>query len=489
MKYKKNSCNNYNILPKINFIKKSIYLIGIGGIGMCGIAKILIKLGYKVSGSDIIETYTIKDLILLGAKIYLGHNNTEHISKTDIVVISTAIKPNNPELLFAINNNMYIMHRAHMLSELMKYYYNIIVCGTHGKTTTTAMICEIFQLLKQHPTFINGGIIKKTKLYANLGNSKYFITEADESDKSFLYFNPIINVITNIDNEHLECYANNIELLKEHFLKLMEKVPFYGCNIICIDNNHIMQLIHNNNIKNNIITYGFKNNAHYQLTNYIQKNNTSTFNITNIQQNMTWLIKLNIPGIHNALNATAAFITSQYIGLKNSQIITALEQYSGTQRRYDIRGYFKYNFNKFHGKVVIIDDYGHHPTEIKMTIQTIRYSWPKYRLIMIFQPHKYSRIKNLLQEFVQILSTVDNLFILDVYSAGEQYLKDANSYILYKKIKKLGIVIPVLSKWYNYYDLITSISTVLKGKDILLFQGAGDINCLSSLLIKNKFKI
>ncbi|QJC30768.1 UDP-N-acetylmuramate--L-alanine ligase [Enterobacteriaceae endosymbiont of Macroplea appendiculata] len=488
MKIKNKNNNKHMIFSHYNNVR-SIYFIGIGGIGMCGIAKILLQLGYHISGSDLIMNIRMQELILLGAKIYLGHNNFSKIKDMDIIVFSTAIKLNNPELVFAKQNNILVLHRAIILADLMKCYYNLIVSGTHGKTTTTAMIIEIFLSLQKNPTFINGGVIKKTNLYANLGTDQYFITEADESDKSFLSFNPIINITTNIDFEHLEYYKNNINVLKDNFITFFNKVPFYGCNILCIDNIHIRHLLKEQRIHKPVITYGFHKSATIQIYNYIQNKHTCTFNMIDktYNHNNIFQLTLNIPGKHNALNATASFALARYINFDTYDIIHALKQYSGVKRRYDIIGEYIIYQNNNKQYIKIMDDYGHHPTEINNTIKTIRQHWPKYHLIMVFQPHKYSRIHNLLDDFIKILATVDTLFILDVYSAGEAYSNIANSNILYKKIKKLNKINIFLGKWINYNDMIKEIYSKLFKKNILLFQGAGDINKLSSLLLQNKF--
>ncbi|QJC28104.1 UDP-N-acetylmuramate--L-alanine ligase [Enterobacteriaceae endosymbiont of Plateumaris braccata] len=475
------------ITPKMDNIH-NIHFIGIGGFGMGGIAYILVKQGYKISGSDIISNEITNSLISLGVKIYFQHN-AKNINNTNVVVVSSAIKDNNPEIIAAKKNNIIIISRAKMLSEIMRFYYSITITGSHGKTTTTAMIYYIYSLLGFDPTFINGGILKKSSLYAHLGKSKYFIAEADESDASFLNLRPIINVITNIEDEHLEYYQYNIEILKKNFLNYLKNIPFYGCIIICIDNLAIRDLLKNNLIHNNIITYGFSKDADIKIYNYQQCNLKSKFNLLKVKENISLEVSLNLPGKHNVLNATAAFAVSSYTGMNYKNILKALENFSGIKRRFDILGTFEYKKNNLINNITLIEDYGHHPTEINVTINTVREIWPQKKIIMIFQPHRYSRTANLLNKFIKTLSTVDVLFILNVYSAGEDYISGGDSISLYKGIKNYGKINPIFGLGKNYHEIIINLYSKFTKNDILLIQGAGDINKISSLLVKKKFKL
>ncbi|QJC29001.1 UDP-N-acetylmuramate--L-alanine ligase [Enterobacteriaceae endosymbiont of Plateumaris rustica] len=483
-----------NFLKKVNYITpkmdniKNIHFVGIGGSGMGGIAYILVKKGYKVSGSDIISNTITNNLISLGVKIYFQHN-INNINNVNVLVVSSAIKNNNPEIIAAKKKNIIIISRAKMLFEIMRFYYGITITGSHGKTTTTAMIYYIYSLLGLDPTFINGGILKKSELYAYLGTSKYFITEADESDASFINLRPIINIITNIEDEHLDFYQNNIEILKKKFLYFLKKIPFYGCIIVCIDNTSIRNLIKNNLIHNNIITYGFSKDADVRIYNYQQNGLKSKFFLLKTKENISLEVNLNLPGYHNVLNATAAFTVSSYIGIRNKDILKALENFPGIKRRFDILGTFKYKKNNLIGNVILIEDYGHHPTEINITINTIRTVWPRKKIIMIFQPHRYSRTINLFNKFIRVLSNVDVLYILNVYSAGEDYIIGGDSISLFNGIKNYGKIIPIFGIWKNYNEIILSLYSKLTGNDILLIQGAGDINNISSLLVKKKFKL
>ncbi|QJC32014.1 UDP-N-acetylmuramate--L-alanine ligase [Enterobacteriaceae endosymbiont of Donacia versicolorea] len=491
MKYNIYKKKNIYQIPKMTNIRH-IYFIGIGGSGMSGIAKILAKQGYKVSGSDLLNNFNIQNLISLNIKIYFNHNEKNIINKNiDLIVVSNAIKNNNLELIVAKKLNIIVINRIQMLAELMRFSYGITVTGTHGKTTTTAIIYKIYKLAGLNPTFINGGILKNSKEYSYLGSSKYFITEVDESNKFFSNLRPIINVITNIENEHLEYYNNNIKILKKTFLKFLKKIPFYGCIVICIDNKNNYNLIKENRnfLKSKIITYGFHKSADIRLINFTQNIYGSKFYILDKKKLLNLKINLKIFGYHNALNATAAFIVSSYIGLKYSIILKTLKEFEGIKRRFDILGILPY-YNKINTKknTIIIDDYGHHPTEINVTIKTIRNIWPNRKLIMVFQPHRFSRTLNLLDKFVKILSKVDILFLLEIYSAGENLIKNINSKNLCKKIKKLRLISPILIRSNNYNNIINIIFKKLKGNEILIFQGAGDINNISSFFIKKNLK-
>ncbi|QJC34846.1 UDP-N-acetylmuramate--L-alanine ligase [Enterobacteriaceae endosymbiont of Donacia piscatrix] len=481
---------NFQKILKIKNIKH-IYLIGIGGSGMGGIAKILIKKGYKVSGSDLISNFITKNLISLGITIYFKHEIKNITNNIDLIVKSSAIKNNNPELIIAKKLNITIISRVEMLAELMKFYYKITITGTHGKTTTTAMVYEIYKLSGLDPTFINGGILKYSKEYAYLGSGKYFIAEADESDKSFLYLKPTINIVTNLEKEHLDYYNNSIEILKKTFLKFLKKIPFYGCIVICIDNNNNYDLIKKNKLsfRQNIITYGFHKNADIQLYNYKQNGYKSQFYILEKKTCLSFKINLSIPGYHNALNATAAYVVSKFNGLNNRIILKSLKNFRGIIRRFDIlTTIYPPKKIKYQHDIIIINDYGHHPTEIDMTINTARKIWPNRNLIMVFQPHRYSRTKILLNYFIKVLSKVDKLFLLKVYPAGENFIKNADSKYLSKKINKLGIIISQFINLKDYCNIAYYIFSKLRGNEILIFQGAGDINNISSFFINKKFQ-
>nr|WP_261979397.1 UDP-N-acetylmuramate--L-alanine ligase [Buchnera aphidicola] len=448
-------------------------------------ALILLKLGHKISGSDLLNNSITKELINLGAKIYFEHSS-KNIQNVDFIIKSSAILSINQELVAAQKLGIPVLLRAEMLEILMQYKFGIAISGTHGKTTTTSMISDIFIQNGLNPTVINGGLIKSIHSYAKLGSSCYFIVEADESDSSFLYLNPTISIVTNIESDHMDYYNNSFEKLKKTFLNFLKKIPLYGTAIVCIDNKTISKIL--SNIRCKIITYGFNENADIQIVSYKQHLFTGYFKI--IIKNQDHLnIKLNIPGKHNALNAAAAISLAIHIGIKKHDIIASLKKFQGTCRRFEFLGYFliKNNIgNNFN--TMLIDDYGHHPTALSETIETIRISWPKKNLIMIFQPHRYTRTHYLYDNFIKVLSQVDILVILKVYSANEKFITKRNSFSLYKDIKNLN---KIYVKYITDYNLILDIIIPkLNGNDIILIQGAGNIDdIINKFLIKNTKKV
>lgn len=480
---------NVNDIKNINFFSsdkkkiKNIHLIGIGGAGMGGIALILLKLGYKVSGSDLLKNTITKKLIKLGANIYFQHSK-KHVKNVDFIIKSSAISSKNKEILAAKKYNIPILLRAEMLQTLMKFKTGIAISGTHGKTTTTSMISDICIKSGLNPTCINGGLIKSINSYAQLGSSRYFIVEADESDSSFLYLNPTIVIVTNIEKDHMD-YYNSFQKLIETFLKFLKKIPLYGTAIICIDNFPIHDV--SSKIKCKIITYGFNENADIRISGYQQHAFLGKFTLI-IKKHIELNIKLNIPGKHNALNAAASVAFSISQGLKNDDIISVLKNFQGTSRRFEYLGYFLIKKNKIeNNRFMLIDDYGHHPTELSKTINTIRISWPKKQLIMIFQPHRYTRTYNLYDDFVKVLSKVDVLLMLNVYPANEKFISGADSFSLCQDIKKIGKNDVHLISDHNF--IFDALIPKLKGNDIVLIQGAGNIeNIVNKKLIEKKRK-
>lgn len=473
-------------IKKNNFFKEKkfekIHLIGIGGSGMNGIALILLNLGYKVSGSDLLNNSTIKNLKNMGAVIYLKHCK-KNIKNVDFVIKSSAILSSNPEIQESKKKNIPILLRAEMLQVLMQFKYGIAISGTHGKTTTTSIIFDIFNENHLNPTVVNGGLIKSINSHAKLGTSNYFISEADESDQSFLYLKPKIAILTNIESDHINHYNDDFLLLKKTFLKFLNQLPSNGIAIVCIDDSNIRDILPK--IKCKVITYGFHKNSEIRIVNYKQYLFVGYFTI--IRRNKKKIkVTLNIPGKHNALNATAAFSLALLKKIPHYNIIKSLKKFQGTQRRFEYLGIYNIKKNNIESKkTILIDDYGHHPTELLKNIQTIKTSWPQKRLIMIFQPHRYTRTYNLYKDFVKVLSKVDVLLILNVYSACEKKIPGADSFSLYndiKRIKKINIIL------VNNPNLILNfLFSVLKGNDIILLQGAGNIKeIIKKKLLKNK---
>ncbi|WP_422667155.1 UDP-N-acetylmuramate--L-alanine ligase [Buchnera aphidicola] len=461
---------------------KNIHLIGIGGSGMNGVAVILLQLGYKISGSDILNSIIIQNLIQKGAKIYFNHSEN-NVKNADLIIISSAISYNNPEIISAQKKNIPIFHRAEIIQKLMKYKFGIAISGTHGKTTTTSMIVDIYINSGKDPTFINGGLIKSINAYAQLGLSNDFIVEADESDASFLFLKPNIIIITNIESDHIDYYNGSFCKLKETFFQFINNLSKDSIIIICIDNIILKNFLPK--IQCNIITYGFNKNANIRIVQYKQYNFISQFII--IRKNKLPLsIKLNMPGKHNALNATAAVALAIHKGIKKKYIIQSLKNFKGTHRRFEFVGTFHTNktITMKNKKNILIDDYGHHPTEIYETIKTIRNSWPNKRLIMIFQPHRYTRTHYLYNDFIKVLSQVDDLIILDVYSANEPIIVGADSNSLCLDINKLNKIHATLLS--DPKMILNVLNNKLCGNNIVLVQGAGNIDKIVKYLFPTK---
>lgn len=466
-----------------NKLLNKIHFIGIGGSGMNGIALILLQLGYKISGSDISKTLITQKLVKLGAIIYFQHSK-KNIENIDLIVISSAISLTNPEIIEAKKKNIPILLRAEMLQILMQYKFGIAISGTHGKTTTTAMIFDIFHENKLDPTAINGGLIKSINSYSKLGYSNYLIAEADESDGSFLYLTPKTIIVTNIEPDHMNYYNNDFNLLKKSFLKFINTIPLNSTVILCIDNNAIKDIIPK--IKCKIITYGFDKTAEIHISYYKQNNFISNFTLVRKNQSNLKVI-LKIPGKHNALNAAAAVAVAINQNIPDQNILKSLKNFQGTCRRFEYFGKISIKTKKiFKKNIMLIDDYGHHPTELLENIKTIRTSWPKKNLIMIFQPHRYTRTYNLYNDFIKVLSQVDTLLILNVYSANENIISGANSKSLYNDIKKTKNMNIVFIE--NYKLILNFIVHYLNGNDIILIQGAGNIENLANKIFVQKNK-
>lgn len=464
------------MIPEMKKVKH-IHFVGIGGAGMSGIAEVLLNEGYIISGSDLNHNAVTQRLAEKGATIYLGHKK-ENIENTDVVVISSAINKDNIEVATAYEKRIPVIRRAEMLAELMRYRFGIAIAGTHGKTTTTAMITEIYAQAKLDPTFINGGLVKSTGTHANLGSSRYLIAEADESDASFLHLHPMIAVVTNIEADHMDTYAGNIDNLKRAFIDFLRNIPFYGLAILCFDDPVVREILPS--LDRRVLTYGFDGSADVVITSYQQVGLQGYFIVQ--RPNLPLLnVTLNAPGKHNALNATAAIIAATEEGICDNDILTALAQFHGTGRRFEILT----KIEKGDGDVLVVDDYGHHPSEVDVTIDAAKAGFPDRRLVMLFQPHRYSRTRDLKDDFIKVLAKVDKLFLLDVYSAGEDPIEGADSFSLCEAIKK-----------YCHVDIIyvpdvaalpTLMKTHLQGGDLLLTQGAGSIGKIARELIKTGF--
>jgi len=470
-------------VPEMRRVKQ-IHFVGIGGTGMCGIAEVLVNQGYAISGSDIRHSDVTHRLAEKGVKIFIGHHE-KNINGASVVVQSTAIKNENPEISKAHSERVPVVRRAEMLAELMRYRHGIAIAGTHGKTTTTSLIASVLGEAGMDPTFVIGGLLNSAGTNAQLGESRYLVAEADESDASFLHLQPMVSVVTNIDADHLETYGGDFEKLKTTFVEFLHNLPFYGLAVVCGDDPVVKELIPR--ISRSIITYGFDEGNDYKIYDVSQSKGISSFKVRrkNIENDLS--ITLSMPGIHNALNATAAIAVATDEGVSESAIKAGLESFQGVGRRFEILGEHKLVEQ---GAVMLVDDYGHHPREVMATINSARSGWPDRRLVMVYQPHRYTRTRDLFEDFVEVLSKVDQLILLDVYPAGEAPIVGADSRSLSRSIRNRGDVDPVFVKTID--DVPEVLSKVLGAGDILVTQGAGNVSQLSrdllGCVIKNNGK-
>ncbi len=460
------------LVPEMRRVKR-IHFIGIGGTGMCGIAEVLLNLSYQITGSDMKAGASTQRLEKLGATVFIGHA-ADNIRGVDVVVVSTAVRENNPEVIAAREARIPIVRRAEMLAELMRYRHGIAIAGTHGKTTTTTMIATIFAEAELDPTFVIGGLVNSAGSNARLGESRYLIAEADESDASFLHLQPLVSVVTNIEADHMDTYGGDFSVLKKTFVEFLHNLPFYGIAVLCIDDPVIREMIPS--ISRSVITYGFSDDADFRIDDWRKDGMQSNFRVTKQKTGETFAIELHIPGKHNVLNATAALAVANDEGIAHEKIIAGLARYQGVGRRFQIYG----DLPVQGGTATLVDDYGHHPTEVAATVGGVRQAWPERRLVMVYQPHRYTRTRDLYEDFAAVLSSVDVLLMLDVYSAGEDPIAGADSRSLCRSIRSRGKVEPV------FVEKIEQIAEVLKGVvqagDIVLTQGAGNIGAIAAEL-------
>ncbi|MGF1870679.1 UDP-N-acetylmuramate--L-alanine ligase [Photobacterium indicum] len=459
------------MVPEMRRVER-IHFVGIGGAGMSGIAEVLVNEGYRISGSDLAPNAVTDSLTRKGAEIFFGHA-ADNVNGASVVVVSTAIAQDNPELVAARELRIPVVRRAEMLAELMRYRHGIAIAGTHGKTTTTALMTQIYFEAGLDPTFVNGGLVKSAGTNARLGCSRYLIAEADESDASFLHLQPMVSVVTNIEADHMDTYGGDFEVLKQTFIDFLHNLPFYGLAVMCVDDPVVRDLLPR--IGRQIITYGFSDDADVRIVEYRQYAHQGHFTILRAGK-PDLNVKLNIPGKHNALNATAAVAVATEEGVDDDAIIRALLEFEGTGRRFDHLG----EFETGNGSVMLVDDYGHHPSEVDVTIQAARAGWEKKRLVMIFQPHRYSRTRDLYEDFAHVLEQVDVLLMLDVYSAGEVAIPGADGRSLCRTIRGRGKIDPIFVPTHE--DLPSVLANILQNDDLLLTQGAGDVGKIARQL-------
>lgn len=478
MKQKESAIKTQHMSPiKVPEMRRvrCIHFVGIGGAGMGGIAEVLLNEGYQITGSDIGENPVVKRLRNLGAIITIGHHS-DNVDGASVIVVSTAINQDNPELLQATKLRIPVVRRAEMLAELMRFRHGVAIAGTHGKTTTTSLIASIFAEGDLDPTFVIGGLLNSAGTNARLGSSRYLIAEADESDASFLHLQPMVAVITNIDEDHMETYQGDFEKLKGTYVEFLHNLPFYGLAVVCLDNPVVREILPR--IARQVITYGFSSDADVVATNFQQKAGLSFFSVER-KGHPTLDLSVNLPGQHNVLNALASIAVATDEGVEDQAIDTALANFAGIGRRFEQLA----DLSTEKGKMVLVDDYGHHPSEVKATIKAMRNGWPEKRLVMVFQPHRFSRTRDLYEDFVEVLSEVDCLLLLDVYAAGEAPLLNADSKSLARSIRQRGQVEPI---YVSDTDKLAELLVAqLQDGDMVITQGAGNIGAVARSLVAN----
>ncbi|MBT8438992.1 MAG: UDP-N-acetylmuramate--L-alanine ligase [Gammaproteobacteria bacterium] len=456
---------------EMGFVRR-IHFVGIGGVGMNGIAKVLLNLGYDVSGSDIRKNAATEKLEDSGAKIFIGHDGS-HIEGADAVVVSTAINPENPELLAANEKLIPVVRRAEMLAELMRFRYGIAVAGTHGKTTTTSLIASLLTVGGLDPTYVIGGRLNSAGTYAHLGESDFLVAEADESDASFLHLLPMLSVVTNIDADHMETYGGDFATLRKTFIEFLHNLPFYGLAIVCIDDENIRDIL--GEIGRQVKTYGLSEDADIRALNVCQSGYQTNFDVQ-LKAGETFSICLNMPGTHNVLNELAGISVALELGVSVENICQALNEFEGVGRRFQVRT----DCQVGEDNIMLIDDYGHHPSEVAATIEAVRNGWPEKRLVLAFQPHRYSRTQEQFDDFVKVLSAVDVLIVSEVYPAGESPIQGADGRALVQAIRARGQVEPIFLD--DIHELPALLDGLIKQDDIVLTSGAGDIGAVAAEL-------
>ena len=458
---------------------KQIHFVGIGGSGMCGIAEVLLNHGYAISGSDINATAVTERIQAMGAKVIMGHA-ASNIEGASVVVISSAIKAGNPEVVAANEHRIPVIARAEMLAEIMRFRHGIAVAGTHGKTTTTSLAASVLAVAGLDPTFVIGGKLNSAGTNAKMGASRYLVAEADESDASFLHLTPMVAIVTNIDADHMHTYGGDFGKLKQTFVDFLHNLPFYGTAVMCIDDPVVREIIPL--IGRRVVTYGFSEEADVRAEIVHQQQIQTRFKVYRGSGHKELEINLNMPGRHNVLNALATIAVATDEGIDDQSIIEGLASFQGVGRRFQVYGDFEIPKS---GKVTLIDDYGHHPSEVAATVKAIREGWSGKRLVAIFQPHRYTRTLELYEDFVQVLSEVDVLLLMDVYPAGEKEIPGADGRSLCRSIRQRGQLDPI------FVDRGKDIRPILKGilqdGDLLLAQGAGDIGAVVASLAESGF--
>jgi UDP-N-acetylmuramate--alanine ligase len=444
----------------------TIHFVGIGGSGMSGIAEVLINLGYAVQGSDLKAGAVTRRLESLGAGVFIGHR-AENVAGADVVVVSSAINRENPEVAQALAQRIPVVKRAEMLGELMRFRYSIAVAGTHGKTTTTSLVASVLAEGGEDPTFVIGGRLKSAATNARLGAGRYLVAEADESDASFMHLQPVIAIVTNVDADHLGTHGGDFGKLKASFVEFLHNLPFYGLAVICADDPEARALIPQ--IARPYLTYGLTDGVDVRAVNVQRRGAQSTFDVLRAGTTQPLPITLNLPGRHNVLNALSAIAVATELEIDDAAIQRALANFQGIDRRLQVLG----DVQTARGRVTLVDDYGHHPTEIAATLEAARQAWQGRRIVLAFEPHRYTRTRDLLDDFAQVLSTADALVVAEVYPAGEAPIPGADGKALCRAIRSRGAVEPVLLKSLDQLPQV--LAGIVRDGDVVLTMGAGSI--------------
>jgi UDP-N-acetylmuramate--alanine ligase len=466
----------YYEVPEMRRIRR-IHFIGIGGAGMSGIAEVLINQGYDISGSDLKESSVTQRLAGLGARIFFGHG-ADNVMGADVVVNSSAVDESNPEMKAARDNRIPVVRRAEMLGELMRYRHGIAVAGTHGKTTTTSLLASVLAAADRHPTFIIGGLVNSAGSNAQLGESRYLVAEADESDASFLHLQPMVAIVTNIDADHMDTYEGDFSKLKQTFIEFLHNLPFYGLAVVCGDDPVVRDILPE--VARPVITYGLGEDCDLRAVNIRQDKMFSEFDVVRRDEAEVLSVRLNIPGVHNILNALAVIAVARDEGVSDDAIVAGLGNFAGVGRRFQVYG----DFPVEDGTAMLVDDYGHHPREVGATIKAIRDGWPERRLVMVYQPHRYTRTRDLFEDFVDVLSGVDALVLLEVYSAGEEAIPGADGRQLSRSIRNRGQVDPIFVEGIDGVSAV--VKDIVRPGDIVITQGAGNVGALAIELAKRQ---
>ena len=452
---------------------RRIHFIGIGGTGMSGIAEVLLNLGYEISGSDAGDNSATRRLQGLGARVFQGHAAT-HVEDAEVVVVSTAIQPSNPELDAAITRKIPVISRAEMLSELMRFRYGIAIAGTHGKTTTTSLTASVLAEAGLDPTFVIGGRLNSVGTNAQLGGGSFLVAEADESDASFLHLQPMIAVVTNIDRDHMETYEGDFARLKSTFIEFLHHIPFYGLAVLCCEDPGVREIL--SEISKPVKTYGFDSSADVRAVDVRQDGMCSLFKVIRAGHEGSFEVRLNLPGRHNILNALSVIAIADELEISEDIIQRAMSQFKGIGRRFQVNAHLPLRS----GEVTLVDDYGHHPREIEATLDSARQAYLGRRLVMVFQPHRFTRTRDLFEDFVHILSQTDVLVLTEVYAAGEKPISGADGRSLSRAVRVRGKIEPIFVE--SVADLPDFLAPILEPGDVVLTLGAGSIGQVAAEL-------